>query len=85
VARTFLFFYALVLHLLVFATLWHFAHATHGECGGGSGGGNSLLSLHDTAGDPRVITGSTFDRLISTSLRGATAAAGGGTVATPTT
>jgi hypothetical protein len=35
-ARSILFFYFLALHLLVFATLWHFAHVTHrgGECGG---------------------------------------------------
>jgi hypothetical protein len=74
VARTFLFFYALVLHLLVFATLWHFAHATHGECGGGAGGG-TLLDLHHTAGDPRTVAGSTFDRLVPNALRGAQDAA----------
>lgn len=28
-ARTFVFFYSLALHLLVFSTLYHFAHTAH--------------------------------------------------------
>ena len=31
-ARNFVFFYVLALHLLVFATLWHFAHVSHRGC-----------------------------------------------------
>jgi hypothetical protein len=47
-ARNFLFFYMLVMHILVFATLWHFAHVQHG-CGEEHTHGNEALAVESPA------------------------------------
>jgi homeobox protein cut-like len=58
-ARTFMFFYVLALHLLVFATLWHFAHVTHAEgCGEDVAGEGSGLAGGLPAGLTRPGPGS---------------------------
>jgi hypothetical protein len=77
-ARNFVFFYVVALHLLVMATLWHFAHVSHrGGCaedihdldgGGGSSAGGVF------AGGDQHAPG--FSRFLPKSLRGA--GAGGG-------
>ena len=66
-ARTFLFFYVLVMHLLVFATLWHFTNVSHRGCTGGGG--------DDEHGDHGVNSG--LSRLIPVHLRGGGAGAAG--------
>lgn len=65
-ARTILFFYVLVMHLLVFATLWHFSHVSHRDCDPGDV--HPAIMISGAAG---------LQRLIPTSLRhGAAASAG---------
>jgi homeobox protein cut-like len=80
-ARNFLFIYVLVMHALVFATLWHFAHVRHAGCGdvhddhGGGGDG----AAGDGGGDG-VDRSPGITRLLPTRFRGGAAAAvvGGG-------
>jgi homeobox protein cut-like len=43
-ARTFVFFYALVLHMLLFSTLWHFGQVSHGACDNHFDGDPSAVS-----------------------------------------
>jgi len=62
-ARTILFFYVLIMHLLVFATLWHFSHVSHRDCDhGGEGGLVGGLAVR-SSGPPGL------SRLIPTGLR----------------
>ena len=74
-ARNFVFFYVVVLHLLVVATLWHFSHVSHKDCGdihdGGDHGGHGMAEK--LLGEvPREIPKSAYAML---RLRGAAAAA----------
>ncbi len=46
VARTFVFFYAIALHVLVFLTLYHFSAVSH-RGGGGAGGGGGGVGVGD--------------------------------------
>jgi homeobox protein cut-like len=72
-ARNFTFFYMLVMHLLVFATLWHFAHVSHGGgCDDDHHDGASAAAAALTRGEPGVYVQSRF---LPSSLRGGGAAA----------
>ena len=64
-ARTFVFFYVITLHLLVFVTVFHWSHSREcpvgGEDGGGMGG-STVVELHkhappEAAGGHRVYAG----------------------------
>lgn len=58
-ARLFISFYAVALHFLVFATMWHFTHVSHGEHAGASvatGGAAPGLDGSDALRPQLVIT-----------------------------
>lgn len=71
-ARRLLLAYGLVMHLLVFATLWHFAHVRHAGCGDVHDGEED--AMHHGGGEA-VDRSPGFMRLLPTRFRGGAAAA----------